>query len=227
MAVSAAVVVVVGLALGIDWLASRQTKVSQYVPASVVSRVDLRLASGSVAIVGSTSSTVEVRRTDNYAFDHAAREERSIAGGVLKISSRCPRIVLGDCSASYEIAVPETVAVDVQTTAGDIRVTGYRGNATVASRSGNVDVEAYCGFDLTAASGSGSVHVAAACSPQHLSVRSNSGDASALVPPGRYRVNATGAPGKEKVAGIVVDDRAPFTIDAHSGTGAVAVEGGL
>ena len=64
-------------------------------------------------------------------------------------------------------------------------------------------------------------------SPGRIARSPSSGDVSAHVPPGRYRVSATGAPGQERVSGLVADDRAPFSIDAHSGTGAVTVDGGL
>jgi hypothetical protein len=228
VAASAVTVIVAGLALGIDWLTTDTSRVTLYSSDSPVKRVELRLQDGDAVVVGSASSAVQVRRTDRYSFGHSARESRSLTSrGVLQITSRCPRIVLGSCSASYEIAVPETVAVDVHTSSGDIRLNGFRGAAQLSSRSGNVDVEAYCGFDLGAASRSGAVRIAAACSPQHLSLHSSSGDVSAHVPPGRYRVSATGAPGQERVSGLVADERAPFSIDAHSRTGAVTVAGGL
>jgi hypothetical protein len=227
VALSGAVVILLSLALGIGYLASTRSSVTNYTVAVPLRRVDLRLASGSAVVVGSSSSTVQVRRTDSYSFGHSAREDRSIRDGTLAISSRCPRIIVGSCSSSYELAVPETVAVDVQTASGSIHVIGYRGTALVKSRAGSVDVEAYCGFTLSAASGSGHVHVSAACSPRHLSLFTGSGNATALVPPGRYRINAIGAAGKERVTGLIRDAQAPFTIDAHSATGRVAVEGGL
>ena len=43
----------------------------------------------------------------------------------------------------------KTVKVNVQTTGGDVRLSGFRGSATVRTRSGHVTVEAYCGFDLS------------------------------------------------------------------------------
>lgn len=224
---SAVVVLALVAVLGIGWLVSLQTRVTSSSLGGTLRRVELRLASGSAVVVGSSSSTVQIRRTDAYAFGHPAQETRSLTAGTLRIASRCPRIVVGSCSASYELAVPETVAVSIQTGAGDIHLTGFRGVASVRTRSGSVDVQAYCGFDLAAASRSGDLRVAAACAPERLSLRTESGDATALVPPGRYRVSATGAPNHERVSGVLHDERAPFTIDAHSGTGAVAVEGGI
>lgn len=226
VAASAAIVVLLAIALGVGWLLTLHGRTTTYSVSTAVTRVELRVASGQAVIVGTSGQAVRVIRSDRFAFGHAARERRSIAGGVLRISSACPRIVLGSCSASYELAVPETVAVSVQTTRGDVQVTGFRGAAAVQTRSGSIDVEAYCGFTLEATSGAGNVHISAACAPRRLDLRTGSGDAIALVPPGRYRVSATAGSGRERVAGLVSDPRAPLSIDAHSGSGSVAVEGG-
>jgi hypothetical protein len=185
------------------------------------------MSSGQALIVGTDSTTLQVRRTDEYAFGHAAREQRSVSHGVLRISSGCPKIVLGSCSASYELAVPETVAVSVRMTDGDVRITGFRGAAAVQTQAGNVDVEAYCGFDLAASTGSGDVRIAAACSPQHLMVSTNGGNATAFVPPGRYRISASSGDGEPHVSGVIRDPKAPFTIDMHSRRGSVWIGGGL
>ena len=226
VAASAVIVVAIALAIGIGWAASLHSKHTTYSFGIPLREVDLRLSSGSATIVGTGASTIRVRRTDDYAFGHAARERRALSNGTLRLDSSCARILLGSCSASYEIAVPETVKVNVQTTGGDVRLSGFRGSATVRTRSGHVTVEAYCGFDLSATSGSGDVRVAAACAPQHLSLKTGSGNATAQVPPGRYRVT-TSAGGTERVAGVIRDENAPFTIDMHSASGNVAVEGGL
>ncbi len=219
--------VAVALTLGIGWLASAHSRTGTYTVSGDLTQVNLNVASGDAVIVGSSSSTLQVRRIENYAFGRAAQERRSLAGGVLSIFSRCPKIVLGSCSASYELEVPQSVAVQVHTNNGDVRMTGFSGNVTISTRTGNVDVEAYCGFSLSARSGLGDLHVATACAPQHLDLETGSGDAVALVPPGRYRVGASSGSGRELVSGLERDDQAPFTIDVHSASGSVAVEGGL
>jgi DUF4097 and DUF4098 domain-containing protein YvlB len=225
--ISAAIVVLLALVTVIWWLTSRESHTTRYLISGPVSRLNLQLSSGQAVIVGSSSSSVEVRRTDDFAFGHAATEQRSLRRGVLQISSRCPRIVLGSCSASYEVAVPETVTVHVTTKGGHVRLDGFRGNAAVQTTSGNIDVAAYCGFALLASSASGNVHVAAACAPQRLTVHSESGDAVALVPPGRYRLSASSSNGRPRISGVTRDPRAAFSIDVHSGSGLAAVEGGL
>ena len=226
VAASAVTVAVIVVAIGIGWLASSHSRNSASSFGIPLREINLKLSSGNATIVGTGSSTIRVRRTDDYAFGHAAHERRTLSNGTLRLESSCPRILVGSCSASYEIAVPETVKVNVQTTAGNVRLSGFRGAAQIQTRSGHVDVDAYCGFDLSAASGSGDIRVAAACAPQHLSLKTGSGNASAQVPPGRYRVT-TSAGGTEHVAGIVQDENAPFTIDMHSASGNVTVDGGL
>src|SRR5579864_160705 len=227
VAVSAAIVTIAVLAIGAGWVATLRSKTTGYVISAPLTRVELSLSSGDALIVGTQSTALEVRRTDHYSFGHAAREQRSLAGGVLRISSHCPKVVLGSCSASYELAVPETVTVDVHTTAGSVRLTGFRGTAVVQTDTGNVNVDAYCGFDLAASTGSGDVRIAAACSPAHLQVRTGSGDAVALVPPGRYRIQAASGSGPPHVNGVTSDPRAPYTIDVRSRSGSVTIGGGL
>jgi hypothetical protein len=229
-AVVAASALVIGLAVlvtGVGWLASEQSRTVSYSVTSTLSAVDLQLTSGQADVVGSTSPALQVRHTDSYAFGHPAHERRWLAGGVLHIVSSCPRIVLGACSATYELAVPQGVAVHVRTGSGAVRMDGFNGDATIGTRSGDVDIAAYCGFHLAAASESGSLHVTAACPTQSLRLQTASGDAVARVPPGHYRIGAISGVREETVSGVRNDPSAPFTIDVSSASGAVAVEGGL
>jgi hypothetical protein len=225
VALSAAIFVLVAAALGAGWLTSLTSHTTVYTYAGPVKRVSIQLSSGDATIVGSPSPAVQVRRTDRYAFGHRAAERRTYGSGQLAVWAACPRVVVGSCSASYEVAVPETATVEVHTTSGDVRLEGFRGTATVRTGSGSVDAEAYCGFGISAASGSGDLHVAAACAPQYLQLHTGSGDVSAQVPPGRYRIRAAGA--GRRVTGVTSDPNAPFSLDLHSGSGAVTVGGGL
>jgi hypothetical protein len=224
---SAAIVLLVVLALGIGWLVSGRHRTTTYSYSGRLRRIDLQLSSGPVVIVGSNSSSIEVQRTDDFAFGHAATERRSLGAGVLHIRSSCPRVVVGSCSASYELAVPETVAVTVRTGSGDVRLDGFRGGASLQTGSGNINVAAFCGFNLAASSDSGTLRVATACAPRRLVLRSGTGDVVAHVLPGRYRIGVGSGSGHEHVTGVRSDTHAPYSIDAHSGSGSVSVVGGL
>ncbi len=224
---SGAIIAFVVLVTGVGWVASLQSRNASYAVTAPVSQVDLQLASGDADIVASSSPAVQIRRTENYAFGHPAREERWLAGGVLHIVSRCPHIVLGSCSASYEVAVPQGVTINVHTDSGAIRMNGVSGDTTAGTRSGNVDVEAYCGFHLSASSESGNLTVVTACPPQSLRLQTGSGDATALVPPGRYRIAAVSGGHRQRITGVKDDPTSTFTVTVESGSGAVAVQGGL
>lgn len=224
---SGAIVALVILVTGIGWLATLRSNTANYTVSMSVSEVDLQVSSGQVTVAGSSSTALQVRRTDSYSFGHSARERRWVFGGVLHISSECPKTVLGSCSASYQLMVPEAVAVRVQTDSGNVQMTGLDANAAVGTNTGNVDVEAFCGFHLSARSQSGNLYVSSACAPESLSLRTGSGDAVALVPPGSYRLAAHSGLQPPHVTGLVNDPTAPFTIDADSASGSVTVEGGL
>ncbi len=224
---SLAVLAVVIVALAVDWVASRRTRTTVYVPPAAISRVELDLASGSADIVGGRGEAIRVERTDHFAFGHPAVERRSIAGGVLRLSSRCPRILLGTCSASYRLTVPGDVSVAATTAAGHVHLDGFSGNAELRSGSGEVAVDAFCGLSLSATSESGDVRVISACAAESLDVRAGSGDATAIVPPGHYRVAVHAARGRLHVRGVLPSPTAPFSLSVQSRTGDVTVAGGL
>jgi hypothetical protein len=224
---SIAVVALLAVGLAADWLISARTRTLRYVAPATVNRIELDLAAGSAEIVGGRGEGVSVERTDRYAFGHPAVERRSVAGGVLTLRSRCPRIIVGSCSASYRLTVPDDVAVAVRTGAGRVSLEGFRGDARIETGSGDVAVAAYCGESLQAQTGSGDIDVISACAPVALGLRTSSGSATALVPRGRYRITATSSSGKRRIRDVTPSASSPFAIDIESRSGGVTVAGGV
>jgi hypothetical protein len=222
-----AVLLLAGGTLAGGWLASARTRTAVYRPPGPVSRIELAVASGDVDVVGVRGPAVRVERTDRYAFGHAATERRSFVRGVLRLTSACPRILVGSCSASYRVTVPDAVTVAVRTGAGRIHFEDFRGPAEIRSGSGPVSVDAFCGFGLTAQSGSGDVRVVSACTPERLDLQTGSGSATAIVPPGTYRVAAHTLSGRVHVHGVSASGTAAFSISVQSRSGDVTVGGGL
>ncbi|MGH2892357.1 MAG: DUF4097 family beta strand repeat-containing protein [Solirubrobacteraceae bacterium] len=222
---SAALLVAAAVVLGVLWLSSaKTTTVSARVPGSLMG-VEVRVQSGDVTIVGGSHSGVAITRSGHSVFGHGPVERRSISSGIVRITSRCPRLVIGSCTASYRIDVPNDVPISVRTEQGDVRLDSYHGSADIATDGGAINVEGYCGFVLGAASASGDVNVSSACSPERLTLRSGTGDVSATVPPGNYRIQAASSSGRTTVTGLVDDDGAPWAIQALSNTGRVTVGG--
>ena len=223
---SAAMLLVAGAVLGALWLSSTQIRtVSLHLPASLAG-IELHVDSGNVAIVGGSQTGVSISSSDRSVFGHGPRERRSLRGGILRITSGCPHMVIGSCSASYRIDVPNDVPISIRTEHGDIRLDGYRGSADIATNTGAIDVEGYCGFVLGAASASGDVTVSTACSPERLTLRSDSGDVTATVPPGNYGIQAASNAGSTNVRGLIDDGGAPWAIQALSNTGNIRLSAG-
>lgn len=224
---SIAVVALVGVGLGVGWLASRSVRTDRYSPPASVTRIELDLGAGNAEIVGGRGEQVDVERTDRFAFGHPPTELRSVSGSVLQVVSRCPQIIVGSCSASYRVTVPDDVTVAVRAGAGRVRLDGFRGNATIQTRSGSVSARAFCGVSLTATTGSGDIDVVSACAPEALSLHTTSGNVTALVPPGRYRVTARTTGGQRQVRDVTPSAESPFALDVESRSGDVTVAGGV
>ncbi len=223
---SAAVLVTAGAVLAAMWLSSTKTiALSSHTAASLMG-IELRVQSGDVAVVGGSQNGVSITSNNHSVFGHGPHQHRSLHRGILRIDSSCPRLVIGSCSASYRVVVPNDVPISIRTERGNIRLDGYRGSADIATDSGSIKVEDYCGFVLGAASASGDVAVSSACSPERLTLRSDSGDVAATVPSGDYRIQAASGAGDTTVRGLTDDDGAPWAIEALSNTGDVSLTAG-
>jgi hypothetical protein len=227
VAACAVVVVSAALVLLVMDLTSREERVASYSVRGTLDGLAFDLGDGNVTIVGGGARAgVAVQHTDRFAFGHGARTARSSAGGVFRVHSRCPSTVMHTCSVSYRVTVPDNLPVDVRTSGGNVRFDGYRGSARVATVDGDIDIGGFCGFSLVARAESGDVAANAACAPQQLSLRSTSGSVRAVVPPGRYQVEAESAAGHRALRGISAVQDAPFSIQALSSAGDVTVEAG-
>jgi hypothetical protein len=225
VAISALLVVGAAAALVVGALASAHERRVSYPVTGSLNGLSFDLGDGSIVIAGGgRRAGVSVSRTERYAFGHEARTVRSVAGGVFRVRSRCPTSLPGGCSVEYHVVVPDNVPVEVRTADGGVTLTGYRGSARVVTASGRIAVDGYCGNSLDLRAGSGAVDVSAACAPPRLTLRTRSGAVHAAVPAGRYDVDAESTSGRESVSGLTASPDAPYTIQALSGSGDVAVE---
>jgi hypothetical protein len=222
---SALVLAVAAAVMGIWWFASSETRIATYRVVGTLTAVDLDLDEADVEVVGGAGGAVEVRRSEDFAFGRRPRASRSVRAGVLRISSRCPDTVVGTCRAAYRIAVPDNVEVNVRSSTGEVRIAGLNGSARIDTASGAIRVDGFCGFRLTATSASGNVRGAADCAPDRIELRSGSGDVQAVVPTGRYRVDASSDRGSARIRNLVASEDASYAVQAISGSGDVLVDG--
>lgn len=226
VAVSAVLVVGAAAVLAIGALTSRHARLISYPVGGAPQGVSFDVAGADVDIVGGGQhGRMTVQRLERYAFGHDARTTRTVSGGMLHVTSRCPHALPHACSVHYRVVVPDNVPVDVRTTAGAVSFRDYHGSARISTRDGRIRVAGFCGFSLEARSVGGNVDVAAACPPQDLTLRASTGSVHAVVPAGRYQVDATSASGRHAVRGLDARSDAPFAIQALSSSGDVLVEG--
>jgi hypothetical protein len=224
VAASALVLALVAGVLTAWWAATRETRTSTYDVLGDLAGITLDLQDADVQIDGG-SAAVEVRKVDRFAFGRPSTERRSVRDGVLTLVSRCPDQVLGGCRTSYRLTVPDNVPVTIRTSSGAVNLTGVRASVKVNTGSGSISAARFCGHSLAAVSDSGTVSAAAECSVEQLTLRSRSGDVHAVVPAGRYRVDAESDAGTSRVRGVTDADDALFQVQALSTTGDVSVDG--
>jgi hypothetical protein len=226
VAASTLLLLLIAVVLAFWWATSRTTQTVTYNVRGTPTAIELDLGSAPVQITGGAADAVEVRRTEEFAFGRRPRVTRSVdaRSGVLRITARCPATVLATCDASFRLAVPDNVLVNVRTTSGRVAIGSLNGSARVGTTSGDIAISGFCGFTLVATSASGDVTGAADCSPDRMELRSGSGDVRAVVPAGRYRVDAHNDANTQRVRNLTVADDASFTVQALSGSGDVTVE---
>jgi hypothetical protein len=224
VAASVLVLLLVAAVLAAWWVATRETRTSTYDVLGDLGGITLDLQDADVQIDGG-STAVEVRKVDRFAFGRPSSERRSVRDGVLTLVSRCADQVLGGCRTSYRLTVPDNIPVTIRTSSGGVRLTGVRASVKVNTGSGPISATRFCGHSLAAVSDSGAVSAAAECSVEQLTLRSRSGDVTAVVPAGRYRVDAESDSGTSRVRGVTDADDALFQVQALSTSGNVSVDG--
>jgi hypothetical protein len=223
-----AAVVALGATVLLIWsVVSTERREVSYSVRGEISGVSLDLGDADVEVRGGGRATaVTVEHVDHFGFDHGPTAQRAIARGVFSVRSRCPSTVLHGCSVRYRVVVPDNIPLSVRTDAGSVRFRGYRGSARVRTGRGDIDISGFCGFALQArADGGGDVTANTACPPPQLTLRTTTGSVRAIVPPGRYRVDAStsGEGGTPQVRGVTADAGAPYSIQALSSSGRVTV----
>jgi len=225
VAVSIFVLVAAAVSMTGLWAATSGTRSTSFLAAAEVLRVEIDLERGNLELVGGGLDEVSVRRTDHFAYDHSPSEVRTQEDGVLHITSTCADLLVGSCSADYRVTISDNVPVVVRASHGSIRLASYRGSAELDTTYGNITVRSFCGFVLQATTKTGDIDVNTGCSADRLELRSDTGDVTVFVPEGRYRVDAATSNGEAGVRGLTQSDDAPWSIQALSNTGNVAVLG--
>lgn len=207
---------------------------------------------GQALAIDVRSASVDVRSGDGPDVKIERRFERNVFGSDPKESYEDGKLELRDtgcgflsfgCDTSYVLTVPKDVKVTLESSSGDLKVSGLPAGADLKSSSGSIEVHNVGGAlrmesssgdleaqGLTATtvsteSSSGSVDLEFVNAPQSVEAESSSGDVTILVPSGNeaYSIDMDTSSGDETVT-VQRDPNADRSIKAKTSSGDVTIE---
>ncbi len=190
--------------------------------AAEVVRVELRVDTGTVRVVGAPagSKVQVVRRARAFPDTRAVRQE--VKGGVLRIEALCGG-TLG-CRVDHELRVGPEVRVVLQVDDGDVELDGVRGDLDVEVGLGKVTGALLAGADVEVRTEGGSIDLNFVAAPQRLTANAAAGDVTLRVPNGAYRCDVEAA--AASASGLRCEDAAPRTIAASTAVGKLRLHAG-
>ena len=226
-------------------VAFQKTTVVRHSFKEPIRTIVVRADSGDIELVPAPGRAVRVRETRQHTFKTPTFAS-GVDDGVLTIDAGCDAAFV-TCQTDLRVTVPTGVAVDAKSGSGDVdargidvrrarlesdsgdvraELLGPQRLVRARSDSGDVDVRSRDARVVDAQTNSGDVVVAANGRPRRVVAITDSGDVRVVVPAGEYRVDAQSDAGAAKLRRISRNDRAVRSIEAHSGSGDVRLDGG-
>jgi hypothetical protein len=196
----------------------RETKTYQ-IPAPVSTVIVISHA-GSISITGGTGPGVSVAERLTYSKTPPVTS-RTVSDRMLTASYTCPAQVV--CAVSYVLRVPASVAVQVTTTAGAIRLADLSGRVTAKADAGLISATGLRGASVSLTNNVGAINAAFAAPPATIRAVTRVGAIKLRVPGSTaYRVSADARVGR---ASVSVRESASSThaITASTDVGAIVI----
>jgi hypothetical protein len=157
-----------------------------------------------------------------------ATTSKEVTGTSAVLTSRCPNgIDFGDsCRVDYKVTIPARVAVEIEGAAGDIKLTGPVGNATVNTAAARITGTGLGAGAFKVTTTAGEVDLGFAAAPTSVEVKSNAGSITLTVPGGeKYNVAVDTTIGAQNVT-VDKDPSSAHRIAVDTTVGAVTVKKG-
>lgn len=207
--------------------------------------------SGTSLTIATSSADLEVRSGDVPEITVDRRFERNVFGsdpkdkyedGKLEIRDTSCGFLSFGCDTEYVITVPRELKVTIDSSSGDLKVSGLNGatlkstsgsieahqmggNLSLSSSSGDLEADGLTATTVTSESSSGSSELVFMEAPLSVDVQSSSGDVTVLLPDSdvSYKVDTDTSSGDEN-ASVKSDPSSTRTIKAETSSGDVTVE---
>jgi DUF4097 and DUF4098 domain-containing protein YvlB len=213
-----AVGALVGLGLaGCRAIGPNSTEVRSYQVTESVQRLNLRSKDGAIEVRGG-DGPVRVTETVTYRGSNPSTSH-TVEDGTLNLRNEdC-----GDCSVSYLVQVPAGTAVDVQTSAGKVSLSGLTGDVTVDTSAGEIDGTGLRSAHTSAHGRAGKITLGYDAAPSTVDARTSAGEVDISLPGGGpYAVDASTTAGSTRI-GVPTDPAASRRITAHTTAGEIVI----
>lgn len=221
---TAAAMALAGCGANIDTATSENT----YTITEPVTSLQIDNPVGTTQIEGTDATTVSVVEQIRYTST-PAQTRHAITDGELTLSYTCPSgvdnvtINVNGCSVSYLVKVPRRIAVQIDSQAGVVTLTGLAGQLAVTSSTGSVNASELTSATVTARATAGAITLDFATPPNTVDAQAQVGAVTVLLPAGNtYAVDAGSQVGNVEVT-VQRDPVSMHRVAAQSQVGSVTV----
>ncbi len=218
-----AVLVLVGVLVGVSVLLRDTTTQTAEVELGDVPQVALRVPTADVTVVAGDVDVLQVEaRVTSGLLDTDYELRRR--GSEVEVLAGCQAWLNPGCGVAVTVTVPREVPVVLTGGSGDVVLDGLSGVVGVSTTSGDVRGDALVIGDLTVSARSGDVRAAFAEDPRAVKVGTASGDVALTLPAEvPYLVDAASTSGGVDVGIDTADDQVQRFVRVRSDSGDVSV----
>lgn len=172
------------------------------VPAGSLRVVDVDTGNGDVEVRGGAGDEIGIRSVLQERHEGDAEATISVDGDRLVIGGACDGHWWDDCSVGFVVTVPSGVDVAVSTDNGRVELDGIDGDVHVETDNGAIEATALGSDTVVTRTDNGRIGLTFDDAPRSVTTRTDNGAISVRLP----------------------EDTARYSVDAHSGNGAVDVD---
>lgn len=193
---------------------------------TTVTEIRTVVESGNVEIETADRSDIRVVSVLTSGLGSNPQSEVTLEAGVLSMESECESFLISTCRVTYRVTVPTdgALALDLETAAGNVDLSGASGPVVVRTTAGSIDVTDHVGEEADLRTEAGNVSFEASTPPTRLSIETTAGSITVEVPDVGYRIDTETTVGSINV-NLDQEPDAEGTIEASTTAGSIELVG--
>jgi hypothetical protein len=195
--------------------APEQTATNAFEVKDDVSVVEVDSEGGSITVKAGSGPTIKVTETYRFKTEKPGRKQNLDGGELILASNGCPK---NDCSISYEVELPSTLSVRLDSSGGRISLTALTGLIDVQSDGGGVNGEGLAPPELNARTGGGPVDLKITQAPDRVDIDSGGGNVNLRLTADGYALDAQLDGGKQS-GSLKIDKASVHKVKVATGGG--------